>query len=161
MRYSGLQVTFQEIPNEICLSIHISGCPLACPGCHSADLWNADQGVVLNPTEFESLLSRYQDYISCVVFMGGEWFPEKLFNLLKKVHNTGLSTALYTGLELDQVSKKLISELDYIKVGPYISKLGGLDSSKTNQRLIDLKNNLVINKIKSKTKSEENDETYR
>lgn len=152
MRYSGLQITFQEIPNQISLSIHVSGCPLACPGCHSADLWNKNKGQQLTPESFTELLQKYQGYFNCVLFMGGEWHPEQLAELLQITKKAGFKTALFTGYELHQVPKKLVQLLDYIKVGPWIAHLGGLDSPTTNQRLIDLTNNQLM--IRHKTEDQ-------
>lgn len=54
-------------------------------------------------------------------------------------------TCLYTGLTFEKVDKEIIDNLDYIKVGPYIAALGGLDSPKTNQKLINLKTNEIMN----------------
>lgn len=65
-----------------------------------------------------------------------------------------LKTALFTGYELDQVPAELISHLDYIKVGPYKARLGGLDSPRTNQRLIDLKNNQIITRYEREVRYE-------
>ena len=39
LNYTTEQITFQEVPNEISLSFLITGCPLKCKGCHSADSW--------------------------------------------------------------------------------------------------------------------------
>lgn len=149
MRYSGIQITFQEIPNEICLAIHISGCPLACPGCHSAELRDKTIGIDLSLVTYEQLIHKYNSYITCIVFMGGEWYLDMLIQLIQLTKKFEIKTALYTGLEFDQVSSSLVNELDYIKVGPYIAKLGGLNSLYTNQRLIDLKKKCVIKKNKN------------
>ena len=82
MRYSGLQIVFQEIPDEISLALHVTGCPLRCKGCHSNDLWNADQGIELDPRYFNQLISQYSKYMSCVLFMGGEWELSTLISLI-------------------------------------------------------------------------------
>ena len=65
--------------------------------------------------------------------MGGD-HDDILFHFLEIIKNENLKTALYTGSE--SVDKKLLSILDYLKIGPYIESLGGLDSKKTNQKLI-------------------------
>lgn len=78
--------------------------------------------------------------------MGGEWEPDQLINLLKIIRNQKIKTALYTGLDFDQVPDEIIKNLDYLKYGPYIKKLGGLKSEITNQRLINLKTFEVLNK---------------
>lgn len=145
MRYSGLQIVFQEIPNEISLAIHFTGCPLRCKGCHSNDLWNSKQGVDLDASKFEQLITNYSKYISCVVFMGGEWQLSLLLDFIFISKNNMKKTALYTGLEINDVPSALIKNLDYLKYGPYVPELGGLNSKITNQRLIDLTNNIVLN----------------
>ena len=40
----------------------------------------------------------------------------------------------------------MIQNLDYIKTGKWISKLGGLNKKTTNQKLVDLNTGEVMNK---------------
>jgi anaerobic ribonucleoside-triphosphate reductase activating protein len=136
MRYTSVQITFQEIPDEISLCLLVSGCPLRCPGCHSADSWNGTKGESLDMESLGRLLEKDRSFITCVCFLGGEWEKQNLIHLLKWVRRQGLKTALYTGLE--DVDTDLKQELDYLKVGPYIAHLGGLGSPTTNQRLLKL-----------------------
>jgi anaerobic ribonucleoside-triphosphate reductase activating protein len=158
MRYSGLQIVFQEIPDEISLALHVTGCPLRCKGCHSNDLWNADQGIELDPRYFNQLISQYSKYMSCVLFMGGEWELSTLISLIDIAKQRQKKTALYTGLELSEVPEILKSKLDYLKYGPYISTLGGLNSKTTNQRLLNLKTNEILNSFFTE---DTNDQTHR
>ncbi len=158
MRYSGLQIVFQEIPDEISLALHVTGCPLRCKGCHSNDLWNADQGIELDPRYFNQLISQYSKYMSCVLFMGGEWELSTLISLIDIAKQHQKKTALYTGLELSEVPEILKSKLDYLKYGPYISTLGGLNSKTTNQRLLNLKTNEILNSFFTE---DTNDQTHR
>ena len=173
LNYTTEQITFQEVPNEISLSFLIAGCPLKCKGCHSADSWrvtskasetikskthpiNSNARIQLTNEYLENRIKQYQDMISCVLFLGGEWEIEKLIELLQTVKNTNpsLKTCLYTGLELDEIVefiKQEINEvnknadigwkyifennlLDYLKTGRWIRELGGLDNKNTNQR---------------------------
>ena len=179
LNYTTEQITFQEVPNEISLSFLIAGCPLKCKGCHSADSWrvtseanevnkanetvkskihpiNSNAKNQLTKEYLENRIKQYQDMISCVLFLGGEWEIEKLIELLQTVKNTNpsLKTCLYTGLELDEIIefiKQEINEvnknadigwtyifennlLDYLKTGRWIRELGGLDNKNTNQR---------------------------
>lgn len=170
MNYTTEQITFQEVPNEISLSFLIAGCPLKCKGCHSADSWRATSEAseaikskthpinnnVQNQltTEYlENRIKQYQDMISCVLFLGGEWKIKQLIELLQTVKNTNpsLKTCLYTGLELDEIVELIEQEinekveigwkyifdnnlLDYLKTGRWIRELGGLDNKKTNQQ---------------------------
>ncbi|VEI46772.1 organic radical activating protein [Actinobacillus equuli] len=71
--------------------------------------------------------------------MGGEWLPEQLIPLLSYCKQRGLQTCLYTGLERDELSAELLSQLTYLKTGRWIAERGGLNSLTTNQRFIDLR----------------------
>lgn len=179
LQYTTEQITFQEVPNEISLSFLIAGCPLKCKGCHSADSWrvtseanevnkaikskihpiNSNAKNQLTKEYLENRIKQYQDMISCVLFLGGEWKIKQLIELLQcvKTSNPSLKTCLYTGLELDEIVElieqdtKEINEvnrqcnigwkyifennlLDYLKTGRWIRELGGLDNNNTNQR---------------------------
>ena len=135
--YSYPQIVMQEVPDEISLALSMSGCNLKCKGCHSADTWNPRFGKPLTKEELIQLIQENK-HISCVLFYGGEWQPEYLLELIKIVKQKKLKVCLYTGLEYHQVPRELIEVLDYIKVGPYIEELGGLESPKNNQRFIKL-----------------------
>jgi len=145
MRYSDLQIVFQEIPNEISLAIHVTGCPLKCFGCHSSIYWNPDVGQDLTIDHLCELLDRYQKYITCVLFLGGEWDADYLLKLLKTVSDKSLKTALYTGLDIKDISSALMTNLNYLKYGPYKANLGGLSSPTTNQNIINVKSGENLN----------------
>jgi anaerobic ribonucleoside-triphosphate reductase activating protein len=134
MRYYQKDIVFQEVPGEISLSYFICGCPLRCAGCHSPFTWNERAGMPLTNEDFIQTLHRYQGSLSCVLFMGGEWHEKELIGFLHIAQGMGLKTCLYTGLET--VSSELKKSLTYLKTGPWIASLGGLDSPLTNQRFV-------------------------
>ncbi len=141
LRYKDTNIVLQEIPGEITLVFTITGCSLNCKGCHSPYLWKKGTGNELSDDFIIELINKYKGIISCVLFMGGEWESD-LVNKIKLCNDYGLKTALYTGLNLDEVessNKELLTALSYIKVGRWIEELGGLSSITTNQRLINLK----------------------
>lgn len=142
LRYLGHTVGTLEVPDEVSLIYTVSGCPLLCPGCHSADLRNPDLGDRLEPEGFAETLDRYDGLASCVCFLGGEWQPEALIELLKLARAKGLATCLYTGGE--SIDDAIAVHLDYLKLGPYIAALGGLDQPGTNQRFLDLRSGLDL-----------------
>jgi len=146
MRYSNSQIVLQEVPDEITLALSISGCPIRCKGCHSSETWKPGFGKVLNKQELLRLIEANEG-ISCVLFYGGEWYKNELIAFLKYVKNLNLKTCLYTGLELTEIDNSIIMELDYIKVGRYIEKLGGLSSDTTNQQFLVLGKKEAINEI--------------
>lgn len=134
MRFVDERVVFQEVPGEISLAWVISGCPLRCPGCHSAATWSADRGNLLTPAYAKQRIDDYAGLISCVLFMGGEWHPLALYTLLDIAQQAGLSTCLYTGC--DDVSAALKSRLTFLKTGAFRQELGGLDQPHSNQRFV-------------------------
>ncbi len=145
LTFTTEQIVWQEVPNEVSLAFLVAGCPLGCKGCHSADSWRAKQGNQLTLDYLSERLDKYRGLLTCVLFMGGEWQADTLYALLQLVQARGLRTCLYTGLEKEAVPRKLFSHLTYLKTGRWIAELGGLDSPKTNQRFIDLRNGKVLN----------------
>jgi anaerobic ribonucleoside-triphosphate reductase activating protein len=143
MRYYQKDIVFQEVPGEISICFFICGCPLRCPGCHSPFTWNENSGNLLTTNEYVRILDQYKGSLSCVLFMGGEWHEEELAVYLKIARERGLKTCLYTGLE--DVSSVLKKHLDYLKTGPWIASLGGLDSERTNQKMIQIDNKECLN----------------
>ena len=134
LKYLGYSIVFQEIPNEVTLAINISGCPHKCEGCHSQHLWEYKGNYISD--DLESLIQKYKDLITCVCFMGGDQNQTELLNLLIKIQRHGLKTALYTGVDFfDNLSTKIISNLNYCKIGHYDNNCGGLNNPKTNQRM--------------------------
>lgn len=125
-------VVFAEIPDEICLAINLSQCPHRCPGCHSPYL-QSDCGEELTNEALHNLIKKNPG-VTCVCFMGGDGDKERLIELAKDVVNEGLKTAWYSG-ETEVDTYKYGWFFDYIKVGPYIERLGPLNSPTTNQRL--------------------------
>ncbi|ULJ62950.1 anaerobic ribonucleoside-triphosphate reductase activating protein [Wielerella bovis] len=134
------QIVWQEVPNEVSLAFLISGCPLRCAGCHSADSWKANHGKILSVDYLRTRLQMYRNLLTCVLFLGGEWQPETLLALLNVARDEfGLKTCLYTGLERDELSPILLPKLTFLKTGRWVAALGGLDNPNTNQRFIDLR----------------------
>lgn len=143
MRYLSQQITFQEVPDEISLSFLITGCPIKCKGCHSSDSWSARKGEILNTEVLTEFIKKYQYAITCVLFLGGEWHPSEIIELLKVARDSQLKTCLYTGL--DDVSADIKKELTYLKTGSWKKELGGLSETYTNQKLIHLESGQILN----------------
>jgi anaerobic ribonucleoside-triphosphate reductase activating protein len=155
MRYVDKKICFKEVPKEISLTFTFSGCKLFCKNCHSNYLWDENNGIEFDLIVLEENLKLYKNYITCVLFLGGEW-DKNICLYLQYIKSINLKTCLYTGLEFEKVDKEIIKNLDYIKTGPYIEEFGGLSSKTTNQKFIDLKNNKNLTYIFTK---ENNDKT--
>ena len=135
LRFLSYNIVFQEVPGEVTLAINISGCPNCCMGCHSPYL-QEDKGDVLDESVIASLLTKYGNAITCVCFMGGDNDPvvvERLSCYIRETSDARLKTAWYSG-KSKLPTEQCLGSFDYIKLGPYVEKLGGLDSPDTNQR---------------------------
>ncbi len=139
MRYHKHSITFNEIPSEISLVFTITGCGGPCKGCHSPFLHNPKNGHYLSFDYFKELLAKYQGQITTVLFLGGEWYLDQLNEMLKEAKRRKIKTALYSSKQYKDIPRKLKMNLTYLKVGPYIAGLGGLESVITNQKLYQLK----------------------
>ena len=129
-------MVFQEIPDEVTLSINISNCPNHCPGCHSKYLW-ADIGNPLNEESLGRMINEFGSDITCICFMGGDNEPSAVADLAKRLKNShkGLKAAWYSGKN-DLPQNIQTDHFDYIKLGRYVAELGALDSATTNQRMM-------------------------
>jgi len=137
LKYYTTDVVLQEVPNEISLALYCTSCPNRCEGCHSPWL-RENIGSELNPENIIDLVNSKGKGCSCILFMGGDWFEEDLIQLLKVLREKfpNKKRALYSGF--NEVSKELKENLNYLKVGPYVKELGGLDSPTTNQVFTNL-----------------------
>lgn len=133
MNYAYMEVALQEIPNEISLCIGITGCQLHCKGCHSKELWDENYGSPLTEEVYKDTLYKYKNKCSCICFMGGDQYPEEFAKFRDMAIEEGYCVALYTGQ--NWVDWNIMENLTYLKTGPYIESLGGLDSPTTNQRM--------------------------
>lgn len=82
------------------------------------------------------LIGKYSSAITCFCFMGGDAEPgevERIATWIRKEFPE-LKTAWYSGREVlpDGFDIKC---MNFVKLGPYIEKLGGLKSPTTNQAL--------------------------
>ena len=142
LKYVDTLVSFQEVPDEITLCVNISNCPCHCEGCHSPYLAE-DIGEYLTPDKLLGLVSSNKG-ISCVSFMGGDSNPGDINGLAAVIrYQTNLKIAWYSGRQYIPEGLNL-SYFDYIKIGPYIPKLGGLDKETTNQIMYKVDNGNLI-----------------
>lgn len=146
--FSNPQIVLQEVPDEISLALSISGCNLACKGCHSSETWDKFYGSELTDTVLHDLLTKHK-HITCLLIYDGKHNVDRLIEILVIAKSFNLKTAMYTGL--DVLEPELLAMLDYYKLGKYDKNLGGLSSQITNQRLYkSLNNKMLFYDFKSK-----------
>lgn len=95
------------------------------------------------------IIGSYEGAITCFCFMGGDAEPSEIERLAKwiRIRYPRIKTAWYSGKENLPEGFDIMC-LDYLKLGPYISELGGLKSLTTNQALYRISDGGKMNKIK-------------
>lgn len=135
IKYYTYDITFQEVPDEVSLVFSITNCQGNCEGCHSPWL-REDCGIDLE--EFlPVMIEQYKDAITCVCFMGEGNDPEALVRCMQLVRCHGLKVCLYSGRDLIEdipLVYSILPLVDYLKIGSYQQKFGGLSSMGTNQQ---------------------------
>ncbi|WP_294083921.1 anaerobic ribonucleoside-triphosphate reductase activating protein [Proteiniphilum sp. UBA5384] len=143
LKYIDYNIVFQEIPDEVTLAVNLSNCPYRCKGCHSPYL-QQDIGKELTDSELNGLLQKYEKAITCLCFMGGDANAGDVYQLadfIRESRGGKIKTAWYSGN--DKLTEHCIEHFDFVKTGPYIEALGGLDKMTTNQRLYRIENGSI------------------
>lgn len=145
LHFHNIEIVLQEVPNQLSLCFTITGCPLRCKGCHSPYLWKKENGKPLTDELFLDKIEQYDEMVSCILFMGGEWEEKDLIRKLQMAQKRNLYTCLYTGKE--DISPIIKKHLTWLKTGAWIAHLGGLESNTTNQKFIELSTGKVLNHL--------------
>lgn len=143
VKYLNYAVTFEEVPDEITLSINITNCQNRCDGCHSPEL-RCDIGVELTKEELDRLIEK-NDGITCVCLMGeGNDYTgiQALGDHLKHNHPE-LKRAIYYGRDKLDINYGAI--FHYVKFGHYDKDCGPLNVETTNQRMYEFNHDRNIN----------------
>ncbi len=139
LKYADYDIVFQEVPDETTLAINLSLCPNRCKGCHSEYL-QGDAGEQLTTEVIDFLIDKYGSLITCISLMGGDNDPLAVAQMARYIRQKNLKVAWYSGRsELPDTVKA--TDFDYIKLGPYIESLGGMDKPTTNQHLYKITEN--------------------
>ena len=134
LKYIGYTITMQEVPDEISLVISISGCTNRCSGCHSKYL-HEYVGKYLSD-DIETIINQYKNLFTCVCFMGGDQNIDELFKINIYCQSKGYKTCLYSGKDDENILNFYC--FDYVKIGSYKKKYGGLNVQTTNQKMFKL-----------------------
>lgn len=140
LKFIGYAIVFQEVYNETTLAFSISGCPYHCNGCHSQYLWEYEGDNLIE--NMEQIINKYNGYITCVCFMGGDQNMNELIEALKICKSRGLKTCVYSGASDLSKFKNALSHLDWLKLGEYNNNLSskshieyGVKLATTNQHM--------------------------
>ena len=152
LKYLYQGITFQEVPCEISMVFYLLGCPRHCEDCHSRHFWDISIddsiGQAFTLYSLRNIIKlNWHDYENCstLLFMGGDWEEEEFLNVIegiaiKSAYDEKLNThkknlAWYTGSHYNELKypRLFTKYFDYLKFGPYVKELGGLNNPKTNQ----------------------------
>ena len=144
-------ITFNELPDKMAYAIELGACKQHCVGCHSPELQKED--VPLTP--LLDILEAAQDAIdagaNAIVVMGGtnnkHITDESLIALLHDLSFIA-PTGLYSGSDDEDQDKMIAMEghCTWLKTGPYVATLGGLESTRTNQRFYYISQSYCLDK---------------
>lgn len=135
-KYLYHNITFKEVPNEVCLTLSLTLCGGSCLHCHTPEL-RKDIGEELTIKEVDNLMTKYLPHITTICFLGDSVGLYKVCKYIKQTYSVKI--AIYSGK--NQVSNILLPWVDFYKVGEYVHKLGGLDKITTNQIFYEITHN--------------------
>lgn len=137
-------ITLTEVPNRIAVFFEIGNCMVHCPGCHSPELWDTNYTKCTETLEdIEAYIEeQYAKGANAVLFMGGlrSSLPGSkafIYEILKPLAEKGYEICLYDGGTYSLALEKASAYCKWLKIGPYVESLGGLDSPTTNQRFLE------------------------
>lgn len=136
--------------------VFAQGCKRHCPGCHNPQThdYNAGQSI-----ETHTLIEMMQEnpLLDGLSLSGGEPFdqPEAFAELADMAHRCSYSVMAWSGYTFEELAtnktqRKLLEAVDVLVDGPFIiaqRSLSQLWRGSTNQRVIDVKQSLINNKV--------------
>ena len=167
MRYAG--ITKNDVVNcpGIGVSVYLQGCPLHCPGCHNAEIWDFDGGKEFNYDtlmEIEKALTANGIQRSLCILGGEPMADENLFTTVFlvehiKMHLPKTKIYLWSGYTFEELQEKESNQIDYILDNINYLIDGRFDINKrdvslfmrgsSNQHIIDMRTRQNVDNIKN------------
>ena len=138
------------------VSLFVSGCTHACPGCFNPEAWDFGYGQPFTQTEAEQVLAALaKPYVKGFSLLGGEPFhprnQEAVLSLVRQVRERFPDKDIwcYTGYLYEDIlsgrvgehGRALLEQLDVLVDGPFIEAQKDLTlrfRGSANQRIIDV-----------------------
>lgn len=139
-------------------TIYMQGCKHNCKGCQNPTTHDMLGGDITDTDELLEDIKKYK-WISGVTLSGGDpFFQAKQAKVIADgVHKLNKNVWCYTGYTIEQIMSStdddirgLLSSIDVLVDGRYEDSLRSLDLAfrgSSNQRLIDVKSTLELNKV--------------
>lgn len=140
------------------LAVFTQGCTHNCKGCHNPQTHDISGGHPVDMKDIIEMVNK-NPLLDGVTITGGEPFlqSKELSNLAKEIKKLGLNVMVYTGYTWEElmrsyeVHESFLKEIDVLVDGRFMPELRSLDlkyRGSSNQRIIDVKKTLELNKIK-------------
>ncbi len=150
------------------VSIYVSGCRNACKGCFNPETWDFNYGKKFTEEVLTEFLNACEkEYIEGITILGGEPFePENQEEVLKIILKfkklfKDKTIWMFTGYLFDKdiknwcnklpYTQQIIDNIDVLVDGKFELDKKDLEigfRGSTNQRIIDVKKSLKLNKVK-------------
>ena len=143
------------------VSIFVSGCTHACPGCFNPEAWDFSYGHPFTQAEIDAIVGHMgKSYVRGLSLLGGEPFhPDNqaaVLDLIRQVRAAWPEKDIwcYTGYLFEELaagrvgehSRAMLEELDVLVDGPFVEALKNLSlrfRGSSNQRILDVKASLA------------------
>ena len=104
----------------------LQGCSIQCEGCWNDELWSFSGGKKMSSEEIIQILQNNTDV--GLTLLGGEPLDQApaVLELIENCHTSGFDVMLYTGYELEELSKvqkQCVEQSDIVIHGRYVEDL--------------------------------------
>lgn len=166
MNYSGIIKADFANGLGVRVTLFVSGCDIHCPGCHSPQLWDYENGVELNKEAREEIMSYLNhDWVAGITISGGHPLDPKnitgVYELIKEVKKRypQKNIWLYTGytltpdsfsVESENIICKTLTMCDVVVDGIYDESLRDTTLAfrgSSNQLIIDVKKTIKFGRL--------------
>lgn len=165
MRYAG--ITKNDVVNcpGIGVSIYLQGCPIHCPGCHNASIWDFDGGkefTIDTLMEVEKALTANGIERSLCILGGEPLAEENLFTtgfIIEhiRLHMPHIKIYLWSGYTLQELEDRdsnmvnyILENIDYLIDGPYMQQLRDVSlfmRGSSNQHIYQMPEKILIDSL--------------
>ena len=167
MHYGNIKKLDIADGDGVRVTLFVSGCRNRCEHCFQPETWSFDYGQPFTEETVQELLEALQpSYVDGLTLLGGEPFePENQRELVKLLRRVRVAFPKknvwsYSGYTLEQicgeghphceVTEEMLSMIDVLVDGRFVEALKDVSlkfRGSSNQRIIDLKQTKVENKI--------------
>lgn len=135
LQISSISTGFIEVPDHISINIYVQGCKNNCKNCQNPELQSFEGGKIINGSDIASILLS-KPMADWICWLGGDaiYQPDAFLHFNKLFKSFNKRICLYTGSYFNDI-KNLLDNVDIVIDGPWIEKLGSIDTETTNQKV--------------------------